>query len=188
MANHIVHKHKAIGGFTLMELVIVIIAFGIISTISVAILRKAGDIYYETVNREAIVSSNRVTLWRMMREISLQKDKNNLEIASGTELQLVTPREDVLKYDVSGNKVRLTKNQGSAHELAENVVSSHTSIAYMDSSRNALDAFPLSAADRQKVMLINLEIQTALGSDILTLKSAIFPKNLRYGEIMPYHE
>ena len=186
--NHKIDSSRAISGFTLIELVIVIIAFGIIGTISIGILRSGGDVYFDLVNRQAVVGHNRISMWRMVREISLQRDKNHLGIASGTELQVVTPRLNSLKYDLTGNKVRLTKNQSVAHELADNVVSSQSSLAYWDDFGNNLDLFPLSPNDRQKVMLIDLQVKTAKGDDNLTLRSSIFPKNLHYGERISYHE
>lgn len=177
-----------ISGFTLIELVIVIIAFGVIGGISVGILRSAADIYVDVVNRGAVVNSNRTALWRMVREISLQQDKNHLQFASRSSVEIATPRDVTLKYDMSEDKVRLTKNQGSAHELADDLVSSNSSLIYRGKTGYSFTLFPLDFSERQEVMLFNLEIETALGDDTFRLRTAIFAKNLHHGERMPYHE
>ncbi|MBC8402079.1 MAG: hypothetical protein H8E14_11380 [Candidatus Marinimicrobia bacterium] len=171
-----------------MELIIVMVGIVIIGTIALNIFRLGADIYGDVVNRAAVVSANRRAIWRMVREISLQKDENYLQVASGSEVQLVTPRDDTLKYDLSSDKIRLTKNMDSANELATNVISGQSSLSYKDSDRNSLTSFPLDSSARVSVKLINVQIQTALRGDTLTLRSRISPQNLHYGYRMPYHD
>ncbi len=174
-------------GFTMMELVIVIIAFGVIGTITVGILNSAANFYFNVLNRQTVISNNRAALWRMTREIALQKDWNNLEVATEKGLRLVTPRNDTLNYSLAEDKISLSKNYSIAHKLAADVVSGQSYINYEDIAGNSLGIFPLDTNDLKRVWLINVRIMTALGKDTLTLQSAIFPKNLHYGEIMPYH-
>ncbi|MEE9166602.1 MAG: hypothetical protein V3U24_03950 [Candidatus Neomarinimicrobiota bacterium] len=171
-----------------MELVIVIIAFGIIGVISVAILRSAGDVYWGITNRKAVVITNQTALSRMVREISLQLDRSRLEYASDDQLQLVTPRLHTLTYSIGGAQISLSKNENPSRVLADHIVLANTSFGYRDSFGNILNAFPLSSADRQKVWTIDLEVETGLDTDTLALKSTIFPENLRYGQRMPYHD
>ena len=170
-------------------MIVVMVGIGIIGTIAVNMFRLGADIYGDVVNRKRVVSTNRRAVWRMVREISLQRDKNHLlSVTSGSEVKFVTPSEDTLKYDLDGNKIHLTKNQGSAKELTANVISSASSLSYEDSAGNALSPLPLSSSNRQSVHLFNLEIQTGLLGDTLTLRSRIFPQNLHYGFRMPYHD
>lgn len=175
-------------GFTMMELVIVMIAFGIIGLLSIAILRTAGDVYWEMTNREAVVQTNRKVLSRMAREISLQLDLNHLEYASEKQLQLVTPRLDTLTYSMIDNELNLSKNHGEARVLSDFLVLGQSSFAYSDSSGDSLTAFPLSSDDLQRVWSIDVQIETALEGDTLLLSSTVFTENLWYGERMPYHE
>ena len=182
------HRKNLAYGFTLMELVIVIIAFSIIGVISVAILRSAGDVYWGITNRKAVVVNNQTALSRMVREISLQLDRSRLEFASDQELQIVTPRLVTLTYTIADGEIRLSHNHGLSRVVAGNVVLAHTSIGYRDSFGNNLNVFPLSSSDRQKVWTINLEVETGFDVDTLALKSTIFPENLRYGQRMPYHD
>lgn len=175
-------------GFTLMELVIVIIAFSIIGVISIAILRSAGDIYWGITNRKGVVVANQTALSRMVREISLQLDRSRLEFASDKELQIVTPRLETLTYTIADGEIRLSSNQGLPRVVADHVVLANTSIGYRDSFGNILNAFPLSFDDKQKVWTIDLEVETGFEGDTLALKSTIFPENLRYGQRMPYHD
>lgn len=175
-------------GFTLMELVIVIIAFSIIGVISVAILRSAGDVYWGITNRKGVVVTNQTALSRMVREISLQLDRSRLEFASDKQLQIVTPRLVTLTYSIDGTQINLSKNESPPRVLADHVVLANTSFGYRDSFGNILNAFPLDSADRQKVWTIDLEVETGFEVDTLALKSTIFPENLRYGQRMPYHD
>jgi len=175
------------GGFTLMELVIVIIAFGVIGTITVSILNSAANFYFDVLNRQTVINDNRAALSRMTREIALQKDFNNIEHATDKELQFVTPRNDTLYYNLNGGQINLTKNSSGPHKLSTKILSSKSFFAFEDKAGNPLGNFPLSTTDLTKVWLINVRITTSLGKDTLRLDSAIFPKNLHHGQIMPYN-
>lgn len=183
-------NQKQIGnkGFTLMELVMVMLGMGIIGLISINIFVLGIDIYDEVLNRKSVVSDLREAMWRAEREISLQRDKNHLETASGTDIQLITPEPDTIKYDFSLSKIQLTKNNGTARDLIDNLISNQSAFSFQDINGNTLSPLPLSSSLRDDVMLIELQIQTGFRGDTLTLRCRVFPQNLHYGFRMPYHD
>ena len=68
-------------GFTLIEMVLVILAIGIIGTMAAAMLGQGADIYKETVYRQSFLSQARSTFWRMSREGGLQRNSDNFNLS-----------------------------------------------------------------------------------------------------------
>ena len=59
---------KSIRGFTLVEMLIVIVAVGIIGSITTRLLYQGSELFVRETNRQTFVNEARSTFWRTMRE------------------------------------------------------------------------------------------------------------------------
>ncbi|SVC30463.1 uncharacterized protein METZ01_LOCUS283317, partial [marine metagenome] len=55
-------------GFTLIEMIIVIVAVGIIGSMAATMLFQGADIFVKETNRQGFVSEARSAFWRLMRD------------------------------------------------------------------------------------------------------------------------
>ncbi len=66
---------KANQGFTLVEMLIVIVAVGIIGSITARLLFQGSDIFVGETNRQGFISEVRSSFWRVFRETHGQNSK-----------------------------------------------------------------------------------------------------------------
>jgi MSHA biogenesis protein MshO len=60
---------KAVKGFTLVELILVIILLGIVSTLGLGFLRNGAEMYAQSADRERLLSQSRFVIERLTREL-----------------------------------------------------------------------------------------------------------------------
>ena len=65
-------KRLAHNGFTMIEIVIVIVLIGVIGSMAASILFQGSDIYVNETNRQGFVSEARSSFWRIIREVQGQ--------------------------------------------------------------------------------------------------------------------
>ena len=59
---------KSLKGFTLVEMLIVIVAVGIIGSITTRLLFQGSEIFISETKRQSFVNEVRATVWRILRE------------------------------------------------------------------------------------------------------------------------
>jgi len=75
-------------GFTLIELIITVIAIGIFGAITANILGNASKVYSKTLNKQKFVSEVRSSFFRINREINLQTWPTNDDISSSKTINI----------------------------------------------------------------------------------------------------
>ena len=70
-------KLQATGGFSLIEIVIVIMAIGIFGSLAATMLANGATIYAETMEKKRFIAQARSSYWRLNRETGLQQKKSN---------------------------------------------------------------------------------------------------------------
>ena len=97
-------------GFTLIELIITVIAIGVFGSITANILANASKIYSETLNKQKFVSEARSSFFRLNRDLNLQTWPTNDNISSSKTINIKSSDNWELQYDIqSNNKLRLIK-------------------------------------------------------------------------------
>ena len=75
-------------GFTLIELIITVIAIGVFGAITANILGNASKVYSKTLNKQKFVSEVRSSFFRLNREINLQTWPTNDDISSSKTINI----------------------------------------------------------------------------------------------------
>ena len=81
-------KNKKQKGFTLIEMVLVIVAVGIIGSMAATMLFQGADVFVSETNRQGFVSANRSAFWKLMRETQGQNSPNDFTLSDHNSLYL----------------------------------------------------------------------------------------------------
>ena len=73
-------------GFTLVEMLIVIVAVGIIGSITARLLFQGSDMFVKETNRQGFISEARSSFWRVFRESHGQSSKEEYTFSSSNNL------------------------------------------------------------------------------------------------------
>lgn len=164
---------KKKNGFTLVELVIVIVIIGITASIVGFMLLGTVKAWTFKFNRNDILWDGRLALDRMTREIRAVKDSTSVTTASAAQFRFSDTGNKDITYSLSSTNLNRDEN-GTANLLAENV--SALTFTYYNSSDAVIPspAVSPSATDIRRVR-INLTL-TKNGQNIY-LQSDASTKN-----------
>jgi len=153
-------------GFTLIEIIIVIVILSIISAITIKFLTDGLRIYTMTVNQKTLFDEGKLALERMCRDI-----RDARSITGTTATSITFTRNDAtaqdgagenIRFDLSGSTLRKVKNAGGAPEnpiaMADNVTT-----------------FAVTNATNE--IQLQLTLRLASGENV-TLQTKVYPKNL----------
>ncbi len=163
-------------GFTLIEIVLVLVIIGVLAGILIEPFRLAVKSYIGIETRADLTSQAREATSRMVREIrNIQKkanDKPNITSADATSITFVDHRDTTISFSLSGNTVLRDTNI-----LADKV--SSLEIRYFKGDNTALTTFPLSAADLDDVRRILVIMAMQEGTETVTMTGQAFLRDLR---------
>ena len=183
---------KSSKGFTLIELIITVIAIGVFGGITANILANASKIYSETLNKQKFVSEARSSFFRLNRDLNLQTWPTNDNISSSKTINIKSSDNWELQYDIqSNNKLRLNLIQHPGLDPTSQILSkitnySSSNIYYYNNENNLVS----DNSDANSVSLTRLSILFNYPTDgySMNLESYVSPYNFRFGRPMDYHE
>jgi prepilin-type N-terminal cleavage/methylation domain-containing protein len=155
---------KKNAGFSLIEIVMVIIIIGIIAAIASRILMQGVSAYLTNIN---IINSDwqgRIALERMVRDIRAIRSPTDITTASASTLAFTNTSGTSISYTLSGSTITLNGNV-----LADGIAS--LTFTYYDSS-NAITATPSA------IRYILISINVTQNNTNLTLNTSVYPRNL----------
>ena len=157
-------------GFTLIEIIIVIVILSIVSAITIKFLVDGLRIYTMTVNQKTLLDEGKLALERMCRDI---RDANNIVATTASSIAFTRTNAtgtgqdgaaERIRFDLSGTTLRKAKgvdaagNGGTPYTMADNVT-----------------AFTVTNATNE--IQLQLTLQLASGENV-TLQTRVYPKNL----------
>jgi prepilin-type N-terminal cleavage/methylation domain-containing protein len=161
-------------GFTLIEIVIVIVILSIISAISIKFLVDSLQIYTMTVNQKALFDEGKLALERMCRDL---RDARTLTTpgagASGSILRFT--RDNNTAQDSAGEDIRFiwSGTPGTALQKRK----SQPSVTLVDLASNVSTFTVTRGATGVNELTIDLTLSLASGEQV-TLRTKVYPKNL----------
>jgi len=179
-------------GFTLIELIITVIAIGIFGAITANILGNASKVYSKTLNKQKFVSEVRSSFFRLNREINLQTWPTNDDISSSKTINIKGSDNYESQYNFqSNNKLRLNLIQHpnlspTSQILSEKINFSSSNIFYYNNQNNLIT----NNSDANSVNLnrISILFNHPTHGYTMNLDSYVSPYNFRFGKPMDYHE
>ncbi len=156
-------------GFTLIEIVIVIVILSIISVVTINFMVNSLKTYSMVVNQKNLLDEGKLALERMGRDIR-NAQSVAAPAAGGSGSQIVFTRTHATAQDIAGETItfQLTGN------TLEKVKTSPAAVSAMASNVSAFTVTRGATDDEIKILL-----SLALGSgENVTLQSKVYPKNL----------
>jgi len=162
-------------GFTLIEIIVVIVILSIVSAITIKFLVDSMRIYTMTVNQKTLFDEGKLSLERMCRDI---RDAQSISVpttgSAGTAVTFI--RTHLTAQDAAGET--LTFQLNAATSTLQKV---KTSPAATSSLANNVNTFQVTQGATATNNLNEIQLQLALSlstGENVTLQTYVYPKNL----------
>ena len=183
---------KTTKGFTLIELILTVIAIGIFGNITANILGNASKIYKETLNKQKFVSEARHSFFRMNRDLNLQTWPGNDDISSSKSINIKSANDWILQYNMGSDnylQLNLIQHPGinPTSQILSKLIHFPTSNIYYFNNQNSI------VSDNTNANSVSLAKVRVLFDNpdhgySLNLESYAYPYNFKFGKPMEYHE
>lgn len=179
-------------GFTLIELVLTVIAIGIFGAITANILGNASKVYESTLKKQKFVSEARHSFFRLNRDFNLQTWAMNDDISNPKSLNIESANGWQLQYDLqTNNNLRLNLIQHSNLSPTSEVLSKNThypssNVSYYDNQNNIVsDSYNSSIINLAKIRIL---FNDPTNGYSMNIESYAYPYNFKFGKPMDYHD
>jgi prepilin-type N-terminal cleavage/methylation domain-containing protein len=152
-------------GFTLIEVVIVIVILSIVAAISINLLVSSLRVYTMTVNQKTLLDEGKLSLERMCRDI---RDAQSITGSTPTSITFV--RNHATVQDVAAETIIFQRNVGAS--TLEKVKASPSATSTM-----AANVSTFSVTNATNEIRLQLTLSLSTGENV-TLQTKVYPKNL----------
>ena len=186
------HFKNTSKGFTLIELIITVVAIGIFGSITANILANASKIYTETLKKQKFVSEARSSFFQLNRNLSLQTWPTNDNIINSKIIDIKSANNTRLQYSfLSNSELRFSIFQHpnldpTAQTLSTITDFNSSNIFYYDAQNNFITDDLHS--DNITLNKINILFNNSSDGYLMNFESYISPYNYQFGKPMDYHE
>jgi prepilin-type N-terminal cleavage/methylation domain-containing protein len=179
-------------GFTMIEMVLVIVAVGIIGSMAADMLFLGSDIFVKETNRQGFVSEARSAFWRLMRDTQGQSSPADFILSDQNSLYVKNGKGDLKDFQTgSSGYFNFRMGTGSYNSLSSSLgYSQSNGFTFYDNSFNVVSPSSggLTEAQAKTVHLSKLDLTFVNDTDTLSLSSFVYPHNFRFGSKMSYHD
>ena len=179
-------------GFTMIEMVLVIVAVGIIGSMAAAMLFQGSDIFVKETNRQGFVSEARSSFWRLMRDTQCQSSPADFILSDQNSLFVKNVKGDLKDFQTgSSGYFNFRMGTGSYNSLSSSLgYSQSNGFTFYDNNFNVVSPSSggLTEAQAKTVHLSKLDLTFVNDTDTLSLSSFVYPHNFRFGSKMSYHD
>jgi prepilin-type N-terminal cleavage/methylation domain-containing protein len=155
-------------GFTLIEIIVVIVILSILSAITIKFLIDSLKIYTLTVKQKTLFDEGKLALERMCRDI---RDARSITGVTASSITFI--RDDATAQDIAGETIIFQRN-ASANTL-EKVKASPSATRTMADN---VSAFTVADTTNEIQLLLTLEEAFGGTTMTVTLQTKVYPKNL----------
>ena len=179
-------------GFTMIEMILVIVAVGIIGSMAAAMLFQGSDIFVKETNRQGFVSEARSAFWRLMRDTQGQSSPADFILSDQNSLYVKNGKGDLKDFQTgSSGYFNFRMGTGSYNSLSNSLgYSQSNGFTFYDNNFNVVSPSSggLTEAQAKTVHLSKLDLTFVNDTDTLSLSSFVYPHNFRFGSKMSYHD
>lgn len=160
---------KKQNGFSLIELIIVIVILGVIVAMSSLLLSQGFNAFFNNANIADANSQGQIAIERMTRDIRLIRSPLDISIATATQLSFTDINNNAISYTLSGSNLNLTQNS-TTQTLAVGI----NSLTFTYYDQNGTTPPASTAATRY----IKVTLAVTQNNANYTLTTSIYPRNL----------
>ena len=176
----------------MIEMVLVIVAVGIIGSMAATMLFQGADIFVKETNRQGFVSEARSSFWRLMRDTQGQSSPADFILSDQNSLYVKNGKGDLKDFQTgSSGYFNFRMGTGSYNSLSSSLgYSQSNGFTFYDNNFNVVSPSSggLTEAQAKTVHLSKLDLTFVNDMDTLSLSSFVYPHNFRFGSKMSYHD
>ena len=176
----------------MIEMVLVIVAVGIIGSMAATMLFQGADIFVKETNRQGFVSEARSSFWRLMRDTQGQSSPADFILSDQNSLYVKNGKGDLKDFQTgSSGYFNFRMGTGSYNSLSNSLgYSQSNGFTFYDNNFNVVSPSSggLTEAQAKTVHLSKLDLTFVNDTDTLSLSSFVYPHNFRFGSKMSYHD
>ena len=156
-------------GVTLIELVMVIVAVGVIVGVATMYINEVVDLWSFMSFRTDVVNQARLSVARMSREMRQVKNATSVQAAEAHRFQFTDINDQPIDYYLSGTDLRR-----NADTLAGGV--RNLTFGYYNATGEVL-AVPVDAGNRTQIRRVSVFADIAAGTESKSLETQVFLRN-----------
>ena len=176
----------------MIEMILVIVAVGIIGSMAADMLFQGSDIFVKETNRQGFVSEARSSFWRLMRDTQGQSSPADFILSDQNSLYVKNGKGDLKDFQTgSSGYFNFRMGTGIYNSLSSSLgYSQSNGFTFYDNSFNVISPSSggLTEAQAKTVHLSKLDLTFVNDTDTLSLSSFVYPHNFRFGSKMSYHD
>ena len=190
--NNKTHIKNTSKGFTLIELIITVVAIGIFGSITANILANASKIYSDTLKKQKFVSEARSSFFQLNRNLNLQTWPSNDNVGNSKIINIQSANNTQLQYSfLSTSELRFNILQHPNLDPTSQTLSTITdfnssNIYYYDDQNNFITDDLYS--NNITLTKINVLFNNSRSGYLMNFESYISPQNYQFGKPMDCHE
>jgi MSHA biogenesis protein MshO len=163
---------KNSSGFTLIEMVIVIVLVGILATIAATIIMQGVRAYSDEQSRSDAHYQARLAVERMSREIRLIRGNADISVMNGTLLRFTDINGSQMGFRLNGGNIERTEdNAVSWQTLATNITGTGGNIfTYLDDNG-------ATTAASTSLWLVQIQFIATQGTESIDIRTTVHPRN-----------
>jgi len=162
-------------GFTIIELIMVIVVIGILAWVGVASLLSGVDTWGFFSQRKEILTDARMALDMMSREMRIVKNSTSVTTANSTDFQFIDTGNTTVRYYLDSAIIKRTED-GTTNNLLDNV--NNFGFGYYNSS-DAEISTPVVAPSATDIKTIRISIAVEKNtSEPVNIVTTVWPRNL----------
>jgi prepilin-type N-terminal cleavage/methylation domain-containing protein len=167
---------KSSKGFTLIEIIVVIVILSIVSAITIKFLADSLRIYTMTVQQKTLLDEGKLALERMCRDI---RDGQGISVpAPGASTTLVTfVRAHATANDIAAENVTFQLTGTTLYKIKTLPAASNSAAAANVSTFTATQGTAAAANLNEITLALNLSLEP-VGAGNVRLQTRVYPKNL----------
>ncbi|MCG2716572.1 MAG: prepilin-type N-terminal cleavage/methylation domain-containing protein [Candidatus Marinimicrobia bacterium] len=180
--NMSINKRHNDKGFTLVEVIVSILIFGIISILLGRLIVTGANVYESIFNRKEIKDNLYLAQRKLNIDLFGLRDIQHISYADKTILRFINSSLDTIQYRYQSGKLYRNQNSDGEHPIAQYLTDS-TSFSYYTIQGSIISEDPLSSSSLLTIWLVRLDLYAAKGTQTMKIQTATFPQNLKYGVV-----
>lgn len=164
---------KKCGGFTLVEIIIVIVIVAVVSGIAARIILTATRAYSDETHRSNITYQTKLALERMAREIRVVRSRTaaDMPVMAATDFRFTDILGAQVGFRLNGNTLERTEDNGASWQpLAVGITA--LTFAYLQQNN-------LPPATATTVWYIDVDLTAQEGSESMRVRTRVHPMNFQ---------
>jgi prepilin-type N-terminal cleavage/methylation domain-containing protein len=177
-------------GFSLIEMIVVTVAVGIIGSLAASMLFQGADIYVDETKRQGFISEARSAFWRLQRDTQSQARPQDFAQSEADIVYVTNAAGEQKNYQLGSNGSFTLEKNSTSYTLSSAAQRSNSTFQFYNSSYTTISpaSSGMTPAEAEAVHLAKLTVAFAADQDTINLSTWVFPENFRFGTKMSYHE